>query len=361
MPGPVKVIIMDCPLLTDIDAIGPGMSGFYYQLAFVGTKWRGAGMQRSIDGVSFTGIGYGNAHATWGVATKALGSHDSFGAWDTRNALEVKVLHGGPLAGASDHAVLNGANLGALIKKSGEVELLHWARAEAVDKGRTRLSRLLRGVRGTDWTAGGHRMGETFLWLDGSQKHSLWPVSEIQLRRWYKAVSGAGGRNSNSGMVIYAMQGNDLRPYAPVHVRGTRDADGNLVIAWMRQTRIGGENDWLDGVAEVPLSEESEAYEVDILNPHGKPMRTIKGLTAPTATYTRDMQVADWERTRREYAVVVYQMSATVGRGFGRRAHIGDSANLIQEKWRPHEHQGTQPSAPVADAEQQGGHRKRDR
>jgi len=357
MAGPVKVVIMDCPLLTDMDALGPGMTGFYYALAFVGTKWRGAGMMRSTDGVSFVGIGYGNAHGTWGIATKSLGSHDSFGAWDTRNALEVRVLNGGPLAGASDHAVLNGANFGALVKKSGEVELLHWARAEAGKKGTTILSRLLRGVRGTEWAAGGHRAGETFVWLDGSQKHTLWPVSEIQLRRWYKAVSG-GGRTSNSGLVIYAMKGNDLKPYAPVHVSGVRDSEDNLVIAWTRQTRIGGESDWLDGVVDVPLSEASEAYEVDILNPHGKPLRTIKGLTAPTTTYTHDMQVADWERTRREYDVVIYQMSATVGRGFGRRAHLG-TPDL---EWRRHHgNQRSSASAPVADAEQQSGHRERDR
>ena len=63
-------------------------------------------------------------------------------------------------------------------------------------------------------------------------------------------------------------------PYAPVHVTGSRNPSGDLAVAWVRRTRLGGA--WRDGTGTVPLGEASEAYEVDILDgPGGSVLRTI--------------------------------------------------------------------------------------
>ena len=79
-----------------------------------------------------------------------------------------------------------------------------------------------------------------------------------------------------------------LKPLCPVHVRGARSG-GDLAITWMRRTRIGGDS-W-DAV-EVPLGEDSESYEVDILD--GATVKRTLAATTPAATYTAADQTADF-------------------------------------------------------------------
>ena len=78
-----------------------------------------------------------------------------------------------------------------------------------------------------------------------------------------------------------------------------------------RRTRFGGV--WTDG-ADVPLNEESERYEVDILDGPDV-VRTISA-TSPAANYTAAQQTADFGSAQASVAVKVFQISATVGRGW---------------------------------------------
>jgi hypothetical protein len=100
-------------------------------------------------------------------------------------------------------------------------------------------------------------------------------------------------------------------PWAPVHVAGVRNGAGDLAISWVRRTRIGGV--WTDG-SDIPLNEESERYEVDVLN-SSIVVRTI-AVTSPAANYTAGQQTADFGTPQSSVAVRVYQLSATVGRGW---------------------------------------------
>jgi len=95
------------------------------------------------------------------------------------------------------------------------------------------------------------------------------------------------------------------------HVAGIRNGSGDLAIGCVRRTRIGGI--WADGT-DIPLNEESERYEVDILN-GSTVVRTI-AVTSPAANYTAAQQTADFGAPQSSVAVKVYQLSATVGRGW---------------------------------------------
>ena len=66
----------------------------------------------------------------------------------------------------------------------------------------------------------------------------------------------------------------------------------------------------------TPISEDTEEYEVEIWD--GITLeRTFTGLITPTVTYTSAQQTADaWSGTPTEISVIVYQISAQVGRGF---------------------------------------------
>ena len=68
----------------------------------------------------------------------------------------------------------------------------------------------------------------------------------------------------------------------------------------------------------MPLAEDSEEYELEILDgPGGAVLRTETGITTTSFTYTSGMQSADFGGAQTELSFVVYQISAQVGRGFG--------------------------------------------
>jgi hypothetical protein len=101
-----------------------------------------------------------------------------------------------------------------------------------------------------------------------------------------------------------------------VHVRGRATGDG-LLISWIRRTRLGGDS-W--EAVEVPLGEDSEAYEVDILD--GDAVKRTLAASQPQALYSQDDQIADWGAIQPAYDVAVYQLSAVYGRGQPRQARL---------------------------------------
>jgi hypothetical protein len=108
---------------------------------------------------------------------------------------------------------------------------------------------------------------------------------------------------------IHAFTGRGLRPLSPAHVRAARSA-GDIAMTWKRRTRIGGDN-W--GATEVPLAEDSERYEVDVLS--GLSVVRTLSVTAPACAYSAAHQTADFGAPQSTLSVAVYQISATYGRG----------------------------------------------
>ena len=124
-----------------------------------------------------------------------------------------------------------------------------------------------------------------------------------------------GPSNRGIGDVSYATQmhaftGVGLRPYAPVHIRGARNAGGDLTLSWIRRTRAGGDN-W--DASDVPLSEDVESYEIDIM--WGATVKRTISSTIASAVYTAAQQLADFGAAQSSVTVRVYQMSARFGRG----------------------------------------------
>ena len=86
----------------------------------------------------------------------------------------------------------------------------------------------------------------------------------------------------------------------------------DIALSWVRRTRFEGDP-W--ETASVPLNEEVEEYELEILNGLAV-VRRVTGLSVPAYTYTNAMQVADFgsaQTTALKFRV--FQMSTSVGRG----------------------------------------------
>ena len=67
----------------------------------------------------------------------------------------------------------------------------------------------------------------------------------------------------------------------------------------------------------MPVAEDAEAYELEILDgPGGTVLRTETGIAAASFVYNAAMQSADFGGAQTELTFRVYQISAQVGRGF---------------------------------------------
>jgi hypothetical protein len=194
---------------------------------------------------------------------------------------------------------------------------------DAVDNGdgTFTLSHLLRGRRGSDWACGLHAAGDLFALLepDGAWQTMALPLADLGQAR-HARLAGRFDTFDALPMLGRTPAGEAEKPYSPVRVTGSRDGSGNLAITWIRRTRIGGE--WRDSTESPPLAEQAEAYEVEVLDGGGAVVRTLAGVTAPSAAYSAAEQTADFGALQAAVSVRVHQISATVGRGRPRAATV---------------------------------------
>lgn len=239
-----------------------------------------------------------------------VGKGKSWMVFDEDNHLDIYLGYGAaPTSAASKVAVLNGANL-ALWGS----ELIGFRDVASLGSSRYRLSCLLRGRFGTEWAMNAHNLNDQFVVLSLTTVRRI-TQDEIDLgvNKFYRGVT-LGQTLEQSQTRGFVNTGVGLKPYAPCHVVGARDGGDNLTITWFRRTRYSGE--WRDAV-DVGVGESVEAYEVDILSGAGVVLRTITDLTSPSASYTAAQQTTDFGSPQSSIAIVVYQLSGIVGRGYG--------------------------------------------
>jgi hypothetical protein len=232
--------------------------------------------------------------------------------WDNGNVLRV-TLSGGQLTSADELLVLGGANVAAVENADGEWEVIAFKTATLVSALTYDLSGLLRGLGGTE---GAMRSpvaaGARFVLLDSTVRQVSMTQADVGLAyNWkYGPAPLDIGNAAYSTLLARAFTGVGLRPLSPCHVAGAFDGAGDLMLNWKRRTRTGGDS-WEQ--SEVPLGEDAEAYEVDVMD--GAVVKRTLTTASQTATYTAAQQVADFGGAQASYAVRVYQLSASYGRG----------------------------------------------
>lgn len=289
--------------------------GFYAVVTSAAKTWPGALLYQSSDnGASYQQINILTARATMGLTLDALPDYAGGNTVDELSAVRVKLTFG-TLASVPYSAFLENAQA-ALIGD----EIVGFRSAVLNDDGSYTISGLLRGRRGTEAAMHGHASAERFLLLaPASIQRVSQETADIGKTRLYKAVT-SGAALSSAAAQSFTNLGAALKPYSPAQLGGGRGSDGALSLSWIRRTRISGE--WRDSV-DVPLSEASEAYEVEIYSAgFGAVLRTISGLTAPSATYSAAQQTADFGGIQSAICIRVYQLSAVVGRGYPASAVI---------------------------------------
>jgi hypothetical protein len=311
-PVPVSPVFMDLPLLTGAEVEHAP------HLAVTATPWPGTvAVYGSASPDGFTLNRLMERPAIAGTLQGPLFAATP-GLWDRSGPLRVR-LSGGNLSGADMAAVLNGANVAAIGSgDDGDWEVIQFAGATLVGDGLWDIGLRLRGQQGTDgvmpdvWPE-----GSLFVLLDGAPGQVDLPLSARGLARYWRI--GPGRRSVDDASYVErvaAFDGVGLRPYAPAHLRA-RSSGGDLVINWVRRTRIDGDS-WQS--VEVPLGETTEQYLLRIVDAGGVKREATP--TTPGFTYTTAMRTADG--TASSFDIHVAQISERFGAGPFARIEIHD-------------------------------------
>ena len=241
--------------------------------------------------------------------------------FDHGNALVID-LYSGTLESVTDITLLGGANALAVETGAGQWEIVQAGSAELIAPGRYRLTRLLRGQRGTENSIASTVTTGARVVVLGTALASL-PISEADLGRPWNWRIGPAARpvaDETYVAVSFTPEGAGLRPFSVARVEQpwrTPRSPGDLTIRWTRRSRSLAADSW--GVGEVPLAEDSEAYEVEILD--GVTVKRTLATTTSSTLYAAAEQTADWGAPLgpgQTLDIRIFQLSALIGRGAAR-------------------------------------------
>lgn len=304
-PAQPNLVVLDLPPLIGAESDERPLAAVY------ASPWRGAvtifaGAARDSATVRAT------ATAAAGIGELLWALHPGpVGRWDEGNVTRMR-MPGVTLASVDVRTLLAGANAFAVEQPDGAWEIVQARTITLVDVDTFELRDLLRGQQGTE-TSTVAPVGARIVRLDGALARL---DTEAHERGATLAViappAGYPVSDARAGEIAATFADVWARPFAPAHVRGFRDAAGDIRIGWVRRARLGGDA-W---AGEVPLGEESESYRLEIRD-GGDIVRVIE-TTAPAATYAAADQIADFGAPPATLAVTVAQVSPRYGPGRGR-------------------------------------------
>ncbi len=220
-------------------------------------------------------------------------------------------LEAGALQSAAIGDVWAGANRLALQHGDGSWELLAFLQAKLLGPRRYELSGILRGIGGCDPLAAREvARGSRFVLLDDAIVPLSGELSNIGVdTTWRVGLASQDHSSSAFRQVEARLRGLTLLPWAPSHLVAKR-VDGAIQLQFIRRSRAVFD---LWDVVDMPLGEDVEAYELDILR-NGTVIRTLKSVQ-PSFHYEPDLEMADFGQPQTSIETKLYQMSAVLGRG----------------------------------------------
>jgi len=304
--GPADVVLMDLPQLDDtVPAHRP------YAAVFAKPWYGTATIWRSASSSGFALLDTFGLPARMGTLAADLPAGPLW-RFDLGNELLVD-LSSGTLTSVTDSELFAGANALGVETAPGLWEIVQGGNAELVSSGRYRLTRLLRGQRGTEDAMGNPALvGARVALLDSGLQPLSIAEGDLGLP-WNWRIGPASAAPSDPLMIAqsFTPNGRGLMPIAPAQLRMRREANGDLSLRWLRRDRALSADSWV--LTDVPMSEAIENYDLEILSGPAV-VRTISNLTSPAFTYTAVMQAADFGGAVISLSVRLHQIGA-LGRG----------------------------------------------
>lgn len=301
-PGDTVFIPLDIPLLRDED----DAPGYYVSAKGSTANWPGGQIRSSPDNVTFTNAATVTESAVFGTCTTTLGNYTA-GGFDEASSVTVNV-GSGTLASSTRDAILADETINAMLIGD---EAIRFRTAALVTPGIYTLTGLLRGQAGTDWATATHGASERAVLLRaaGTRRVSQ-QASENGALRYLRA--GTIGSSVLPATTQFTNANRGLKPLSPQVVRGTAQENQDVLLTWLRRSRLSAK--FLPPTG-VPLDEATESYVVRVYTLPSTLKRTYI-VNAPSATYTRAQQIADGITAGTALRIDVSQVSAIVGEGY---------------------------------------------
>ncbi len=257
IPGHTILVAAELPALDDTILAAPRVTVL---ATGAGSGWRRAALLYTLDdGASWRDAGTTGDPAVLGTMIEGPSGGIST-LFDLAGSILVELARDDlTLADADDAALDRGANLALL----GD-ELIQFGVAEPLGGKRWRLSRLLRGRRGTEAAAAAQVPGDRFVLIEPATAAVIdLPVAALGSSIRILA-SGIGDPTPVSAELI--IEGASVRPPSLVTPIVSPAEDGGTVLRWTRRSRAGFR--WIDG-GDAPLGEEAESYRITVTPPDG--------------------------------------------------------------------------------------------
>jgi Putative phage tail protein len=302
--GPANVFAVDLPVIS-------GDTPILQALAASANPWPGSlAVWRSPDGISWTNFGVIDRPATTGVTVSALGAGPLW-RWDTINSVTVK-LASGQFSSPGDFSALAGDVPLALQGADGSWEVIAFAVADLVGDQTWRLSRLIRGIGGSEVNAA--RVlpaGARVVMLDKALLPIASGAASLGAAWQWRVVASTLDYMHPTAVALTTTAGSAaLLPLSVVNATAKRTASG-ITVSFMRRGRIEADA-W--GQAEIPLEESAERYEMDIYK-NGSVVRTLSVTGTPAILYPSAFETADFGTAQTRISVAIFQIGDAVGRG----------------------------------------------
>ena len=273
------------------------------RVAAFANPWCGVDVYRGNGGGGFDFVVTVDAPATLGALTAPLPA-GPVDRWDMGNAVSLKIFGPGQLLSLSEAQVLGGAGALAVEAGDGAWEVLQYQNARLTGAGAYTLTKLLRGQLGTEGAmASPVPAGARVVVLDANALVPLDMTLDqrdlVQVLRYGPSLYGPSHPTYTEVALAFPAVG--LRPFSVSQIRGVRaPPSADVVLTWARRTRFTGDA-WDPDT--VPLNEEAELYDLEILGAGGAVVRTAAGLTVPSLVYTAAMQAAHFGAPQTAYAL----------------------------------------------------------
>lgn len=312
--SPLFPFWIDLPMLRDTDGEHPGP---YIALYNYSSGFEVGELYTSLDNNAYNAVAQFDTEPLFGIVTNVPNDVASFGVFDIDSVLNVEMLGGtGTLESVSTAVLLAGGNAAAW-GKPGRFELIQWLSVAVTSAGTRQFGSLLRGRRGTDNNMNNHEANDWFIVLDDeSLSRLVYSVSDIN-RAVYTRAARAGESYADVTPSVFSVTNTALRPYSPISaLYASASTGGDLLGGWTRRTRAGGSYVGFYDNVGGSLSEDSESWEIDVVNTAtGSVVVSGIATTAANHAYSSASQVADGVNTLGTVTFRIFQISAAVGRG----------------------------------------------
>ena len=305
------VLLMDLPRFED------GASGGFARVGVLMTPWRPVAISTARGNGVYQRRVLADRPAAIATLSEPLPPSTVRGRFDPGRRLVLDFGFGAP-SSVERLDVLSGANRIAVQTKDGMVEVIGFAKSEEIAPGRFRLADLLNGLAGTeDAMAVGAETGARAMLLDAAVKPLSLSDGELGMALNVLA-EGTGLAGGQLGPLAFTGGLRAETPLAPAHLKASRQADGSILIRWIRRGRLDADR-W--EATDIPLDEASEAYRLDILSDAGDVLRSLT-VTAPEARYAGTDERTDFGAPQTTLRISVRQTGRRVPQGLAATATL---------------------------------------